>query len=271
MFASINDHLDSRDLLSRLIVPATAEIAVWPAIKDVLESMGEIMDVLKEGGFQKITPKPVFMLSPGFAHLPDGLKFVYAMIALISEKKYDVLIPSSNREVEARNPRPLRSELLAVWSDISNAMRGFKNQSLHMLVLDEVVGLELSNFSKQLKTKPGTDDDHQMIVGVCNDLWFTGMELDEKEKPERQNAKDTKAHLEAMVLRTKPGANKWLLFFPRVAALGMDAFERSPMVITKIHADLVRESTLAENDGKKSAEFIDRMCQITLEVFWMRM
>ena len=57
------------------------------------------------------------------------------------------------------NLRPLRAELPAMSSDISNAMRGFKDHSLHMLVLDEVLGLELSNFSRQLKLKPGNNDD----------------------------------------------------------------------------------------------------------------
>ena len=72
--------------------------------------------------------------------------------------------------------RPLRADLPAVWSDISNAMRGFKNHSLHMLGLDEVLGLELSNFSRQLKLKPGIDVDHRVIVAMSNDLWFRGME-----------------------------------------------------------------------------------------------
>ena len=51
-------------------------------------------------------------------------------------------------------------------------MRGFKDHSLHMLVLDEVLGLELSNFSRQLMLKPGIDDDHRVIVAMSNDLWF---------------------------------------------------------------------------------------------------
>ena len=41
VFAGINDHLHSRGFLSRLREPTTAEAAVWPAIKDILESMGE--------------------------------------------------------------------------------------------------------------------------------------------------------------------------------------------------------------------------------------
>ena len=110
--------------------------------------MGEIMDTLKEGAFPKTTPKAVFALSPRYAHLPDGLKFVYAMAELLSERKYDVIISLPNRKIEVENLRPLRVELQAAWSDISNAMGEFKDHSLHMLVLDEVLGLELSNFSR---------------------------------------------------------------------------------------------------------------------------
>ena len=170
VFAGINDHLHSRGFLNRLREPSTAEDAVWPAIKDILESMGEVMDTLKEGAFTKITPRAVFALSPAYAHLPDGLKFVYAMEALLSEGKYDVIISARNRGIEMDNLRPLRAELSAVWAGISNAMRRFKDHSLPVLVLDEVLGLELSNFSLQLKLKPGIDDDHRVIVAMSNDL-----------------------------------------------------------------------------------------------------
>ena len=105
VFAGVNDHLHSRGFLSRLRETTTAEDAVWPAIKDILESMGEIIDTLKEGAFPKITPKAVFELSPGYAHLPDGLKFVYAMVALLPEGKYDVIISAPNRGKEVKNLR----------------------------------------------------------------------------------------------------------------------------------------------------------------------
>ena len=140
VYAGMNYHLHIWCFLSRIREPTTAEDPVWPAIKDILESMGEAVDTLKEGAFTKITPRAVFALSPGYAHLPDGLKFVYAMVALLSEVKYDVIISAPNPGIEMENLRPLMAELPAVWSDISNAMRGFKNHSLHMLVLDEVLG-----------------------------------------------------------------------------------------------------------------------------------
>ena len=171
VFAGINDHLHSRRFLSRLREPTTAENSVWLAIKDILESMGDVVDAMKEGSFTKTTPRVVFALSPGYTYLPDGLKFVYAIVALLSEGK-----SAPNRMIEMENLRPLKAELPAVWSDISNALRGFKDHTLHMLVLDEVLGLELSNFSRQLKLKPAIGDDHRVIIAMSNDLWFRGME-----------------------------------------------------------------------------------------------
>ena len=55
------------------------------------------------------------------------------------------------------------------------------------------MGLKLSNFSRQLKLNPGIDDDQQVIVGLSNGLWFRRMEFDGEERPNRQNAKETKA------------------------------------------------------------------------------
>ena len=134
-------------------------------------------------------------------------------------------------------------------------------------MLDEVLGLELSNFSRQLKLKPGIDDNHRVIVAMSNDLWFRGMEVKE-EGERRKNSKKTRAHLEAMVLRTKPEANQLLHLIPRVAALGADAFERGPVMIKKIHAYLVKQFNLAKNAQEKSAEFVNRVYQVTLEAFW---
>ena len=63
VFAGMNDHLHSRGFLSRLREPTTAEDAVLPAIKDILESMEEVVDTLKESAFTKITPRALFAVS----------------------------------------------------------------------------------------------------------------------------------------------------------------------------------------------------------------
>ena len=64
IFTGMNDHLRSRGFLSRLREPTTAEGAVSPSIKDILESMGEVIDTLKEviGAFTKIKPRAVSRL-----------------------------------------------------------------------------------------------------------------------------------------------------------------------------------------------------------------
>ena len=117
----------------------------------------------------------------------------------------------------------------------------------------------MSNFSRQLKLKPGIGDDHRVIIALSNDLWFRGMEA-AGERERRKNSQETKGHLEAMVLRTKPEANQWLHLTPRVAALGADAFEHGSVMIKKIHAYLLKEVNLAENAEEKTAEFVNRLC-----------
>ena len=99
-----------------------------------------------------------------------------------------MIISAPNREKKLENLRPLRAELPAVWSDTSNAMRVFKDHSLHIIVLDDVLGLELSNFSRLLKLRPGIDDEHRVIVAMPNNLWFRGMEIKE-EGQRRKNSK----------------------------------------------------------------------------------
>ena len=84
----------------------------------------------------------------------------------------------------------------------------------------------------------------------------------------RKNSQETRAQLEAMVLRTKPEAKKSQHLSPRVAAMGADAFEQGPVMITKIHAYLLKEVNLAEIAEEKTAEFLNIMCQVTLETFW---
>ena len=84
---------------------------------------------------------------------------------------------------------------------------------------DKVLGLDLSNFNRQVKLKPELRDDHKIIAVMSNDLWFRIDEVNE-ETSTRRNAEKTEAQPEALTLRTKVKANKWLHFTPRVGARG---------------------------------------------------
>ena len=146
--AGSNDHLQSRGLLSRVTdgtIPSNEVIR--EAIMTLLSAMAEVETSVKQRFTQNVV-KVVFVLSPRYATLPEPLQFVYTMVTTIAEGRFSVIIPAPNRTVDPNNYYPYRSELPAIWADISNAIQGFKDCSTTRLVLDEVLGMELSNFAR---------------------------------------------------------------------------------------------------------------------------
>ena len=97
------------------------------------------------------------------------------MVTTIAEGRFDVIIPKPNRSVDHDNYYPLRSDFPAVWADISNTIQGLQEHSTTRVVLDEVLGLELSNFARLLKLRPGVDNNHVLVQQAANDLWFRQM------------------------------------------------------------------------------------------------
>ena len=238
--AGSNDHLQSRGLLSRLTdgsIPSNEVIG--EAIMTLLSAMAEVEAAAKQR-FTHNVVKVVFVLSPGYAALPEPLQFEYTMVTTIAEGRFNVIIPAPNRVVDPDNYYPSRPELPAVWADISNAIQGLRDCSTTRLTLDEVLGLELSNLARLLKLRPGVDDDHLLVQQVADDLWFRQMDHAENEQGRivRKNMTSAEEDLMAMALRTKPHNNVWLYLSPRLCTLGEDAFEHAPAVIKEIHVYL---------------------------------
>ena len=238
--AGSNDHLQSRGLLTRLTdesIPSNEVIG--EAILTLLSAMAEVETAAKQR-FTQNAVKVVFVLSPGYAALPEPLQFVYTMVTTIAEGRFKVIIPAPNRVVDPDNYYPSRSDLPAVWADISNAIQGLKACSTIRLVLDEVLGLELSNFTRLLKLRPGVDDDHVLLQQVADDLWFRQMDHAENEQGRtvRKSMTSAEEDLMAMALRKKPHNNVWLYLSPRLCTLVEDAFERAPAVIKEIQVYL---------------------------------
>ena len=180
--AGSNDHLQSRSLWSRVTdgsIPSNEVIG--EAIMTLLSAMAEVEAAAKQRFTQNVV-KVVFVLSPGYAALPEPLQFVYTMVTTIAEGRFNVIIPAPNRMLDPNNYYLSRSELPAVWADISNAIQGLKDCSTTRLVLDEVLGLELSNFARWLKLRPGVDDDHLLVQQVADDIWFRQMDHAENEQ-----------------------------------------------------------------------------------------
>ena len=266
--AASNDHLQSRDLLSRLTdgsIPSNEVIG--EAIMTLLSSMNEVETAAKQRFTQNVV-KVVFVLSPGYAALPESLQFVYTMVTTIAEGRFNVIIPAPNRVVDPNNYYPSGSELPAVWADISNAMQGLKDCSTTRLVLDEVLGLELSNFARLL-LRPGIDDDHLLVHQVADDLWFRQMDHAENEQGRtvRKNMTSAEEDLMAMALRGKPHNNLWLYLSPRLCTLGEDAFEHAPAVIKEIHVYLKNLFDARELAGGMMLKLMQDVNTMSLDKF----
>ena len=134
VFAGINDHLHIRGLLSRLREQSTADLAVWLEIKDVLESMREIMVVLK---VPENTHEASVCFVNGICAIPGRAEFFlrdnYAPVR--GKVSCDQAWPKLGSGSEKLETTLIR--MFTIWSDISYAMRGLKDDWIHMLVLDK--------------------------------------------------------------------------------------------------------------------------------------
>ena len=116
--AGSNDHLQSRGLLSRLTdgsIPSNEVIG--EAIMTLLSAMADVESAVQRRFTQNVV-KVIFVLSPGYATLPEPLQFVYTMVATLVEGRFSVIISAPNRTVDPNNYYPSRSELSTIWDDI---------------------------------------------------------------------------------------------------------------------------------------------------------
>ena len=136
-------------------------------------------------------------------------------------------------------------------------------------MLDEVLGLELSNFARLLKLRPGVDDDHLLVQQVADDLWFRQMDHAENEQGRmiRKNMTSAEEDLMAMALRTKPHNNVWLYLSPRLCTLGEDAFEHAPAVIKEIRVYLRNLFDARELAGGKMLKLMQDVNTMSLDKF----
>ena len=94
------------------------------------------------------------------------------------------------------------------------------------VVLDDGLGLELSNFGRLLKMRPGVGDEHRLVQRLASNLCFrqTDYVRDKKGNLVRRNALSAEENLKAMALRIKPHTNPWFYLSPRLCPLGQAAF-----------------------------------------------
>ena len=100
--AGSNDHLQSRGLLNALIDGSTpSSEAMGEAIMTLLSAMTEAEKSIRQC-FARQLVKVIFVLSPGDASLSEPLHFVCAMIVLLPDGRFDVMIYAPNRQVDPK-------------------------------------------------------------------------------------------------------------------------------------------------------------------------
>ena len=169
LFAGMNDHLHATGFLEQLKGDEPAPKKIWEAIQTLFAAMNEVQENVASRFGSKT--KVAFTTSTGYASMPPALQFVYAILILIAEGNgWRILMAAPNRELEPTNLRLRRSELAAAWADVSHALRGFYELADIVIVLDEVLLLEISNFARQLKLSPIIGDDHPVVTHLTASL-----------------------------------------------------------------------------------------------------
>ena len=246
--AGMNDHLHATGFLEQLKGDESALKKIWEAIQTLFAAMNEVQENVTSQFGSKT--RVVFTTSPGYASMLPALQFVYAVLILIAEgNAWRILIAAPNRELEPTNLRLHKSELAAAWADVSHALRGFYELAVILIVLDEVLLLEISNFARQFNLSPAIGDDHPIISHLTASLWFRSMNLNitsstsKSRGPsnERKNVAATEKQLESMVYRQTQERGRWPFLTPRLRNATDKTKENAPPLVN-ISGDFLRSS-----------------------------
>ena len=121
-----------------------------------------------------------------------------------------MLMTARNRELEPMNLRLLKSEVAAVWVDVSHELADI------LVVLDEVLCLEIPNLFQQLKLNPEVGDNHPAITHLTASLWFRSMDHTIRSTSsatgpnnERKNVAAAEKQLESIGYRLTQESGRW--------------------------------------------------------------
>ena len=275
LFAGMNDHLNATGFLEQLKGDEPAPKKIWEAIQTLFVAMKEMQENVASQFGSKT--RVVFTTSPGYASMPPALQFVYAVLILIAEgNAWQILIAAPNRELEPTNLRLRKSELAAAWADVSHALRGFYELADILIVLDEVLLLEISNFARQFKFSPAIGDDHPIISHLTASLWFRSMDLtitsstskSRGPSKERKNVAATEKQLESMVYRLTQERGRWPFLTPRLENATEKTKENAPPLVKQIWSFLEEQLEVAEGREMTVTRFFTAANEVTIGGFW---
>ena len=276
LFAGMNDHLHATGFLEQLKGDEPTPKKIWEAIQTLFAAMNEVQENVASRFGSKA--KVAFTTSPGYASMPPALQFMYAILVLIAEGNASRrhLMAAPNRELEPINLRLRRSELAAAWADVSHALRGFHELADILIVLDEVLLLEISNFARQLKLSPNIGDDHPVVTHLTASLWFRNMEVtitsstSKSRGPsnERKNVVASEKQLESMVYRLTQEGGRWPFLTPRLENTTEKTREDAPLLVKQIWDFLEEQLGVAEKREMTVGSFVTAANEVTIGGFW---
>ena len=275
LFAGINDHLHATGFLDQLKGDEPTPKKIWEAIHTLFAAMNEVQENVASQFGSKT--KVAFTTSPGYASMPPALQFMYAILILIAEGNgWRILMAAPNRELEPTNLRLRRSELAAAWADVSHALRGFHELADILIVLDEVLLLEISNFARQLKLSPIIGDDHPVVAHLTASLWFRNMEVTSTSSTsksrgpsnERKNVTASEKQLESMVYRLTQEGGRWPFLTPRLENATEKTREDAPLLVKQIWDFLEEQLGVAEEREMTVRRFVTAANEVTIGGFW---
>ena len=275
LFAGMNDHLHATGFLEQLKGDEPTPRRIWEAIQTLFAAMNEVQENIAWRFGSKT--KVVFTTSPGYANMPPALQFVYAVLILIAEgNEWRILMAAPNRELEPTNLRLRKSELAAAWADVSHALRGFYELADILIVLDEVLLLEISNFARQLKFSPVIGDDHPVVSHLTASLWFRSMEVtitsstgrSRGPSNERKNVAATEKQLESMVYRLTQERCWWPFLTPRLENATDKTKENAPPLVKQVWSFLEKQLEMAEGRKMTLTRFVTAANEVKIGGFW---
>ena len=275
LFAGMNDHLHATGFLEQLKGDEPAPKRIWEVIQTLFAAMNEVQENVTSRFGSKT--RVVFTTSPGYASMPPALQFVYAVLILLAEGiAWRILKAAPNRKLEPTNLRLRKSELAAAWADVSHALRGFYELADTLIVLDEVLLLEISNFARQLKFSPVIGDDHPIITHLTASLWFRSMDLiitsstSKSRGPsnERKNVAATEKQLESMVYRLTQERGRWPFLTPRLENATEKMKENAPHLVKQIWSFLEEQLEVTEKREITVTRFVTAANEVTIGGFW---
>ena len=159
---------------------------------------------------------------------------------------------------------------------MSHALRGFYELADILIVLDEVLLLEISNFARQLKFSPAIGDDHPIINHLTASSWFRSMDLtitsstSKSRGPsnERKNVDATEKQLESMVYRLTQERGRWPFLTPWLENATEKTKENAPLLVKQIWSCLEEQLAVAESREMTVTRFVTAANEVKIGGLW---